>query len=136
MVPAVTRDTALAALAALVDTGALFDGAKVMLFKNNVSVGPEAVLSDLEVADFTGYGISSAVTYGVPYIGQDGTAEVTAGSKQFTQTDDTTTCAVYGWALVGDPAGTPFLIAGANFDEPLSMAAAGMGVVVTPTITL
>lgn len=112
------------------------DGAKVMLFKNDIVPTKATVLGDLVAADFSGYAISSAVVWGTPFIDANGNATVQAASVQFTQTADTVSNTVHGWGLVGDPGGTPFLAAVERFATPVAMLEAADGLVVDPTFQL
>lgn len=112
------------------------DGAKVMLFQNAIVPDKDTELADLDVATFSGYAVSAAVVWGTPYLDANGVATVQAGSVQFTQSAITVTNTVYGWALVGDPAGTPYLICAERFDSPIAMLEVSDGIVVSPSFQL
>lgn len=130
--PVYPRLSDAAALTELTDTGNYLDGAKAMLFKNDITPSVDSILADLTPADFSGYAMSAAVVWGAPFKDENGNLVVRAGSCEFNQTAATVTNTVYGWGLVGDPSGTPFLICAERFETPVQMIDSLCGVVVDP----
>lgn len=119
-------------LTELVAASNLWNGAKVLLFKNNVSPGPNTVLGDLTECDFTGYAVSAAVTWGTPGWQPDGTAIVVGDLKTFTVgATPTILNTVYGWALV-DTGKTVCYLA-RKFDTAVNLTQAGNFVDVVPS---
>jgi hypothetical protein len=118
-------------LGALVGTGGLFEGAKVGLFKNDFIPTRTTALADLTVADFTGYALSSAITWGTAY--QDPTiGPVVLGSlKVFAAADPITNSnVIYGYYVV-NAAGTALLWA-ERFAATRIVSAPGDAVPVLP----
>jgi hypothetical protein len=114
----------------LTGTGKLFDAAEIALYINNVTPGPLTALADLTLATFTGSSPQLITTWGAAYIGADGSIHLTAPSALFTATATPgTPQTVYGATVVGDPGGTPFLIAAWRFDTPVNIAVKYDGVV-------
>lgn len=103
----------LLALNELVDTGNLYDGAKVHLFTNNITPSEATVLADLTEATFPGYttGGVAITTWGAAYLDVDGNAIVDGNEVQFQPSDDTTPETAYGWYLT-DGGGTDLLAVG------------------------
>lgn len=130
------RHSDVAVLTELKTADNYLDGAKVSLFKADVVPDKDTVLADLTPADFSGYAQSAAVVWGTPYLDASGKATVQGASVQFTQTADTVSNTVYGWMLVGDPAGTPYLICAERFATPVTMTEASDGIVVAPAFQL
>lgn len=127
------NETLLAILNELVAAGNYYNGAKLMLFQNNISLGPTMVLADLTAADFTGYALSSAVTWGAAFLAPGNVPTVAGDLKLFVAASPFTTAnTVYGWALV-DGAGTTLILA-RKFDTPISIAAALQAVSVLPAV--
>jgi len=124
----------LATVAALIDTGALLDGTKVILFQNNITVSAYTLLADLTLATFSGYAISAAIVWGDPYINASQQAESAGGSIQFTQTADTVTNIIYGYAVITD-ASPDVLQFAENFATPVAMAGIGSACIVIPRFT-
>lgn len=119
-------------LAALIDTGGEFDGAKVRLFQNDFQPSKDSVIADFTPADFTGYATSSAIVWPDPIISPDGIPYIIGDLKLFTGTGPfSVSNTIYGYYIV-DGAGTKLLWA-ERFDEAQVVAAAGQSVQVVPT---
>jgi hypothetical protein len=119
-------------LTELIAAGNLWDGAKVHLFKNNVTPSPGMLIGDLTEADFDGYAASSAIVWGTPGFLPDGTAAVVGTQKTFTVgASPVVLNTVYGY-YVTDGAGTGLLFA-RKFDAAVVLSAGGQFIVVLPT---
>lgn len=126
----------LAAVTALAGTGGTWNGAKVQLSKANITPDPSTLLADMTPADFTGYALSAAVTWGTPFIDTDGVEKTVGVAKQFTQTGTGVTNTVYFYVIVGDPAGTPFAIASFRYTSSVQFTQTNAGLVVLPVLSL
>lgn len=119
------QTTASAILTALKGAGGTYNGAKLHLFKNNITPDVQTALADLEECDFDGYAASAAVTWGsVIHAGAD-SVQIASDAKEFVATGGTTPNNIYGW-YVTDGAGTGYLGA-ERFDEPIPVVEAGNG---------
>lgn len=129
-----TQALDLALLAALTETdGALF-GAKIGLFKANVTLQPSTVLADLSEADFTGYARSAAITWGTPGVSSDKTPMVAGDAKVFTAGNPITVPnQIYGY-FVCDAAGTGLLYA-EKFANPLNVSQSLQQLRIVPTFS-
>lgn len=126
----------LAVILELAGAGGTWNGAKVQLSKANITPDPSTLLVDMTPADFTGYALSAAVSWGTPFIDTDGVEKTVGVAKQFTQTGTGTVNTVYFFVLVGDPAGTPFAIASFRYASSVQFTQANAGLVVLPTLAL
>jgi hypothetical protein len=106
----------------LIAAAGLFDGASIGIYNVNVAPGPNTVLADLPSPAFTG---SAPVVIGAwndAFIGADGNVHLTAPSEQFTASATPGAPeTIYGAKIIGDPGGTPFLIAAWKFDTPVEI---------------
>lgn len=117
----IPNSTGIAILTALIDTGALLDGAVLRLFQNNINPGPENVVGDFVSADFSGYAPSTTVVWGTPYLQSDGTANVAGDLKLFVADDPLiVTNTIYGWFLTN--AGGTVLLASYRFSDPVAIS--------------
>lgn len=116
-----------AILAALIDTGAPLDGAKLKAFQNPITPTPAIVLGDLTECNFTGYSASAAVTWGTVLNNPDGTVSAPGGGIEFAASGSAVSNTVYGVYLV-DGAGTT-LLAVWLLPQPIGIAIAGDGFV-------
>lgn len=114
----VTGTQLLAELSALIAAGADYENPKLVLIKNEEDIPPTAALGDLDLADYTGYATSTAVTWGTPHLDDDGNAVVLCNPKEFKPTADGPACTVHHVGLV-DNAGT-LLLRTARLSEPIT----------------
>lgn len=99
-----------------------FDGAKLRLFKNNVEVGRDTVIGDLETCTFSGYADSAALVWVEPHLEPDNdeyTLSNTSVEFRSNTADPFVSGTAYGWALISGDV-TPVLLAAGRFDEPVS----------------
>lgn len=76
-------------------------GAKVILFTNALVVNKNTLLAGLDVATFTGYATSTAVTWGTPFVSGDTTQyTMTGDAKTFTCSAGTEEEVIEGYALI------------------------------------
>lgn len=115
-------------LDALIAEDGPLDGAKLGLYKAPFTPTKFTVLADLTVADFTGYALSAAITWGTPLNDPDGTAYVPGGQIEFIASGSAIANTIYG-AYIVDAAGTG-LIAVLPFDSSVGVSGTGQGVVV------
>lgn len=114
-------------LAALIDTAAEFDGAKIKLWHNDYVPTKDSVIADFTICDFTGYATSSAIVWGGPLLNGDGEPVILSDLKLFTGgTPFTVSNTVYGY-MVTDGAGTKLLWS-ERFDNAIIVAATGQTV--------
>lgn len=127
----------LAILNALIATGKLLDGVGVMLWQNNYVPTVQTTLADLTACTFTGYSAVDPVVWAAASTPETaGGARVLGASVQFQQTARTTDNTAYGWALVGDPGGTPYLLCAQRFDIPVQFNLIGRAVNIVPEFDL
>lgn len=118
-------------LDSLTAVAAPWNGAKVHLFKTNVTPSPGMALGDLVEADFTGYAASAAITWAPAGFLPDGTAAVAGDAKTFAVgATPTVLNTIYGW-YVTDGAGTTLLFA-RKLDAAVVLSAAGQFLIVIP----
>lgn len=129
VIPSVIR---LAVLTSLVGASGPFHLPTVMVFINNVNLTFNTQLSDLTVANFTGYANIVGMTWDSPYIDTDGTALVFGQSATIVATDGVTPNLCYGYALVDS--GVTSLKAAARFASPQNVAGAGQAVSFLPAL--
>lgn len=127
--PVLARTQKEAALDALV-AGDLM-GAKVMLFVNDVALSEDTVTADLTAPTFTGYALSSAVTWSAAYE-EDGQMVTAGGSKTFVCSAGPADDIIKGWAVVTGM-GSDFLF-GQILDNPVPIADTGDGITVLPIL--
>jgi hypothetical protein len=111
----------LAELDALVG-GADFTGAKLHLFKNNLTPTPNTLLADFTPADYSGYA-AKTVTWSDAYFDSNDDAIVSGGEHLFAQTGATGND-IYG-AYLTDSAGTKLLRSARLPDAPYPLDGAG-----------
>lgn len=126
----------LVVLNALAAADGYLDGAVVKLFQNDIVPTPATALGDLTVATFSGYAASAVLDWGAGFIDTDGVAKLAAASVNFLQTADTVVNTVYGYYVVGDPGGTPYLIFANRFTTPVHFSGPGLGINVDPEFNL
>lgn len=131
MEPITTLAMQLLALAQLIATGGPLKGTQLILFSNNLTLGPNTQVSDLTPCTFTGYTPVAAIAFGTPYIDLNQNARVDAPSNTFVATSGTPTDTIAGWALL-DTAGTA-LIEAAMLPVPVQITQASDGVTIQPT---
>lgn len=112
----------------------IWNGAKMGLFQGEFVPNANQVLGDLDVADFTGYALSSAIVWGAAYSEEDGTARTEGASKQFTATDSTVTNSVTGAYIVAADGTT--LLATKRYDEAKVMNGVGDAIIEIPEFEL
>jgi hypothetical protein len=119
-----------AALDRLKAVGAELAAPLLLLFKNDVEVGPDTEFVDLEEADFDGYARPAALAFGASFQNVDDEWEIDAPSSLFIASGDTTPNTIYGWAIV-TAAGDNLLIA-ERLEEPVAIVATFDGLTVQP----
>jgi hypothetical protein len=120
-------------LVELVDTGNLYAGAVLHLYKTSIALGPTTAVGDFVEADFSGYAASSTIVWGTPFYQPNGVPVVNGDMKTFVVDDPATILnTVYGWYCT-NAAGTVYLF-GRPFDAPVILTAPGQGLNVVPTI--
>lgn len=118
-------------IAALIAASAELDGVKVHLYKNNLAPTVNSVVADFVAADFTGYGVSSAVVWGTPGISQSGVPLVLGDVKEFLSTFPfTVPNTVYGY-YVTNTAGSKLLFA-EKFETPQIISTGNQQIIVVP----
>lgn len=125
-----TQQLRKAALDRLKAVGGELAAPLLLLFKNDVEIGPDSVFADLEEADFDGYVRPAALTFGSSFLNVDDEWEMDAPSTPFIATGATTPNVIYGWAIV-TAAGDSLLIA-EKLETPVSILAVNDGLVVQP----
>jgi hypothetical protein len=101
------------------------------LYQNNFQPVPTMTLGSLVEASFTGYSMSSAITWGTPGFLPSGPAVVTGDTKTFrVGATPTVFNTIYGYYIV-DSTGL-LLIAARLFDSPIVLSAAGQIIEVIP----
>ena len=128
----VPRTCSLAQLEELCDTGNLFAGAKVHLYKSAMGLTPLTVLADFDEADFDGYAPSSAVAVWTTGYAPNGLATAVGEQKIFASTGPFVNAnTIYGY-YVTDGAGTAYLW-GRQFTTPIAVSAEGQLLSVIPS---
>lgn len=127
----VPNAVSVAILQALVAVDALFNGAKVGLFVGDTVPSQATVLADLTPADFTGYALSSAITWGAPFIDENGIPSVVGSMKEFHASDPLTVANDVAGYFVVNGAGDTLLWA-ERFESEITVAAPTAAVVVVP----
>lgn len=89
-------------LSDMVAAGGPYENPKMILITNEADIPPEAALADVDQPTFTGYGVSTAVTWGTPHIDADGNAVVLGNPKEFKCTADSTEETVHHVGLVSN----------------------------------
>lgn len=113
----------------------VLDGVKVHLFKNDIQITPQMLVSSFVEADYTGYAASGVVVWGTPFLNalQDGI--VVGDNKQFHPTGSTVGCDVYGyWIMPTAGSATPILAV--RFSSPVPMTGPLNAIIVTPQFTM
>lgn len=129
--PVVTLVQKIAMLNAITEAAAAWDQSELRLFQNDYDPLESMDVADFTEADFDGYAAQTITAFEAAYKGEDGYATVYAdGLYQFDCTGDTTPNTIYGYYVVGDPGGTPFLAFAERFDTPVAVLDALDAVVV------
>lgn len=102
--------TFIAGLAAVGPPAGPLNGAKVRLFKNDISPGPDTVLANLVTADYGGYADSPAVVWSAGDTDFDDRAVLVGASQNFAPTDSVTPNTIYGYCIM-DSTSTNLLFA-------------------------
>lgn len=97
VIPAAIR---LAILSATIATGGALYEPTLILYQNNIVLGPTTALTDLTVATFAGYAPIVGATWDSPYIDTDGSALVFGASQTIVCTGPATPNTIYGYAAV------------------------------------
>lgn len=113
-------------------TGGAGMGAKMILFANDAALTKNTILADLTEPTFTGYAISTAVTWSVPFNDPLNRTVVAGSSKNFICTGGTPDDTIYGYAIVDSTAMD--LLFAERFDAPVPIAAVGDGLTVEPVL--
>lgn len=129
----ITNAQVQATLTALKEADALLDGVTVKLFQNDIVPGPDSVLGDFTVADFTGYATSAALVWAGPVLKDDGTPELVAQRLMFTCTNATTPNTIYGYYLLDSEGG---LLGAERFEAPQQVSLVGDTVMFVPRISI
>lgn len=112
-----------------------FNGAKMILFKNDLTPGQATELADLTVPEFTGYAMSAAIVWGAAFTNDLGNAQVVGGTIQFTVTTPFATAeTIFGYGVV-NAAGDGLLWC-ERFATPIDISAAGQAIPVVPSYVL
>lgn len=127
VMPAVIR---LAVLNLIIGVGGPLNSPTLLLYQNNVALGPNTVLADLTVATFDGYANVVGATWDTPYIDTDGSALVFGASQTIVDTGSTTPNTIYGYAAVN--AGVTVLECAWRFASPIGVAQANDAVAFLP----
>lgn len=115
--------------------GLLYGDVKVGLFKNDIIPTKDTILSDLEVADFTGYLAQATVSLGTEIDNVNGDAVRYFVPKLFQASGSAIANTVYGWYLFHDAA-TDSLVCADRFPEPIVFEDENDAVVVNPRIMI
>lgn len=134
MTPLATRALKLAMLNRLATAGGPLNAGVLQLVAAPFTPGPGLVPGDLTPATFTGYAEQAALVMGGAYVAADGTYRMGPPSVQFEATDGVTPNVIYGWAVL-NTAKTGVEYAGL-LDNPVSIQAAGDGIVIDPELIL
>jgi len=120
-------------LEALVDTGAVLDGATLCLFQNDISPTANTVIGDITACDYSGYA-AEAITWLDPSISEDGHIEMIGIAGEFRPTASTTPNNVYGAYILGS--GGALFAAGRLDDAPEYMGATTNSMLLTVRVRL
>lgn len=96
----------LADLTFLKASGAPYENPKLILITNAEDIPATAALADVDVADFTGYATSSAVTWGTNHLDDEGNAVCRSVSKEFKPSADGPAVTVNHVGLVSNDGAT------------------------------
>lgn len=114
----------------------LLTGSKVMLFTNNITPTPGAVLADLTEATYTGYARSAALTWGTPFVSNlTGKHVMQSGMLTFAGGVNAGGEAVRGYALISGE-GTPVLLALKRLEGSGWTPAPGSSLVLLPRVAV
>jgi hypothetical protein len=126
-----TRLFRLAELNALVASGGLLNGSKIILIANDIGTLTTAtLLAAITEPTFTGYAPVTAA-WGAAFVGVDAAYQITSPSIDWVATA-TSEDIVYGWAVVNTA--VTELYYGKLLDTPVPMQAIGQGLLVQPII--
>lgn len=117
-------------LNAVIGVAGALNAPTLLLYQNNVALGPRTAVADLTVADFDGYANIVGATWDTPYIDVDGSALVFGASQTIVATGGTTPNTIFGYAAVN--VGVTSLKLAWAFSEPVGVAQAGDGVPFLP----
>lgn len=120
----------LAAMTNVVAGGVLY---RIHLYQNNYIPTIFSTVADFTEADFSGYGTSIVLTWGVPFINGSNQAEIDALAVTWTRSGGPTSNTVYG-IYVTDNAGN--LAYAERFPAPINMVSIGDAITYTPKATL
>ena len=121
----------LLALAELVDTGAVLEGAFLALVISDTSESRTLALGDLTLATFTGSNPKEITSWGGPYIDQEGRVRVD-GIQGTWVAGGTPSETVYGYAILN--AGETALLSYTRLPQPVPITAPSQGLSITPSV--
>lgn len=135
MDPTVTTQFDFDALVRLTEplVGMMTD-AKLLLFKNDLTVSRSTLFVDLDVVTQAGM-LASTQLFSAPYLNGDGVPVVACDGNTFIATGGVATpFNVYGWALCNDAPDAIWFIQ--KLPAPVAISAGGMGLTVNPVFSL
>lgn len=127
-----TLPTSKAVLTALTATPQIYYQPTLHLNTANITVTPDTDLTAMVEATFTGYAAVTAVAFGTPGNGENGSAEMFAPSHTFTCSGGTPNETIYGWYLT-DSGGTSLYLY-VPLATPVQIANVGDQVTVQPAV--